>query len=88
MDMNDQVYIKLQRHLNSQPIGFPATKSGSEIRILKHIFSPREAEIVTCLSYGFEPLETIFKRGTPFKIFKSKNQWMPALHDGLIRFCH
>lgn len=62
MDMNDQVYIKLQRHLNSQPIGFPATKSGSEIRILKHIFSPREAEIVTCLSYRFEPLETIFKR--------------------------
>ena len=62
MDINDQVYIKLQRHLNRQAIGFPATKSGSEIRILKHIFSPREAEIAACLSYKYEPLETIFKR--------------------------
>jgi NAD-dependent dihydropyrimidine dehydrogenase PreA subunit len=62
MDMNDKVYIKLQRHLDSQPIGFPATKSGAEIRILKHIFSPREAEIATCLSYKFETLETIFKK--------------------------
>ena len=62
MDTNDQVYIKLQRHLNRQAIGFPATKSGSEIRILKHIFSPYEAEIATCLSYKFESLETIHKR--------------------------
>jgi len=43
-------------------VGFPATKSGSEIRILKHIFTPREAEIATCLTYKFEPVETIFER--------------------------
>jgi electron transport complex protein RnfB len=62
VDKNEQVYIKLQGHLNRQAVGFPATKSGAEIRILKHIFTPQEAEIATCLSYKYEPLETIFKR--------------------------
>jgi len=56
------IYIRLQRHLDRQPVGFPATKSGSEIKILKHIFTPQEAEIATCLTYKFEPLEAIFER--------------------------
>lgn len=62
MKKNEQAYIDLQRHLDSQAVGFPATKSGSEIRVLKHIFTPLEAEIATCLTYKFEPLETIFER--------------------------
>ena len=60
MEQNDQVYIKLQKHLDRQPVGFPATKTGVEIRILKHIFTPEEAEMVSFLSYKLEPLETIF----------------------------
>ena len=60
MAQNDQVYIKLQKHLDRQPVGFPATRSGVEIKILKHIFTPEEAEIVSFLSYKFEPLKTIF----------------------------
>ncbi|MBW1778832.1 MAG: 4Fe-4S ferredoxin, partial [Deltaproteobacteria bacterium] len=59
------IYIRLQRHLDRQPVGFPATKSGSEIKILKHIFTPQEAEIATCLTYKFEPLEAIFERAGP-----------------------
>jgi electron transport complex protein RnfB len=62
MEKNEQVYIKLQRHLDSQAVGFPATRQGSEIRILKHIFTPQEAEIATCLTYKFEPLEVVFDR--------------------------
>ncbi len=62
MGKNDQAYIKLQRHLDSQAVGFPATTSGSEIRVLKHIFTPHEAKIATCLTYKFEPLDTIFER--------------------------
>ncbi len=62
MEKSEHVYIKLQRHLDSQAVGFPATKSGSEIRILKHIFTPQEAEIATCLTYKLEPLETVFER--------------------------
>jgi len=59
---NDKVYIKLQKHLNNQAVGFPATKSGVEIKILKHIFTHEEAEIGSFLSYKFEPLKIIFGR--------------------------
>jgi len=60
VELNNQVYVKLQKHLDNQAVGFPATRSGVEIKILKHIFTPEEAEIVCCLSYQFEPLEMIF----------------------------
>ncbi len=62
MQQNDQVYVKLQKHLDNQAVGFPATRSGVEIKILKHIFSPQEAAIASCLNYKFEPLETIFSK--------------------------
>ena len=62
MGTGEEVYNRVQRHLDRQAVGFPATKSGAEIRILKHIFTPREGEIATCLTYRFEPLETVFKR--------------------------
>ena len=62
MKNTNQVYVKLQKHLDNQAVGFPATRSGVEIKILKHIFTPAEAEIACCLSYRFEPLETIFNR--------------------------
>ena len=60
MNPNEQVYRKLQKHLNNQAVGFPATRSGVELKILKHIFDPNEAEIASYLSYKFEPLEKIF----------------------------
>ena len=62
MEQKNQVYVKLQKHLDNQAVGFPATRSGVEIKILKHIFTPEEAGIACCLSYKFEPLETIFNR--------------------------
>ena len=68
MEQNNQVYAKLQKHLDNQAIGFPATRSGVEIKILKHIFTPEEAEIACCLSYKFEPLETIFSRLVKLKL--------------------
>jgi len=62
MGEDNQVYIKLQQHLDKQAVGFPATRSRVEIKLLKHIFTPEEAEIACCLNYKFEPLETIFSR--------------------------
>jgi Pyruvate/2-oxoacid:ferredoxin oxidoreductase delta subunit len=62
MKQNEQVYAKLQKHLDNQAIGFPATRSGVELKILKHIFTPQDAEIACCLSYKFELPETIFER--------------------------
>ncbi len=62
MDKDDRIYRKLQQHLNKQAVGFPATFSRAEIKILKFIFSPREAEIASYLSYKPEPFETVFER--------------------------
>ena len=39
------VYKQLAAKLDSLPNGFPATESGVEIKILKKIFSPEDAEI-------------------------------------------
>ena len=62
MEHNDRIYVKLQRHLDKQPVGFPATRSGAEINILKHIFTPEEAEIALGLTYKPEPLTTVLDR--------------------------
>ncbi len=62
MGKTDPVYMKLRKHLNSQAVGFPATRSGAEINILKHIFTPKEAEIALGINYKFEPLRMIYER--------------------------
>jgi Na+-translocating ferredoxin:NAD+ oxidoreductase subunit B len=43
--MSDDVYKKLAEKLDSLPNGFPATESGVELKILKKIFSPEDAEM-------------------------------------------
>jgi electron transport complex protein RnfB len=57
-----RIYRDLQAHLDELPIGFPATKSGVEIRILKHLFTPEEAKLALRLSMIPEPLEQICAR--------------------------
>src|SRR5512136_12360 len=59
---DDALYRDLQRHLDRMPIAFPATGSGVEIRILRRLFSPREARIALCLSAPTEPLSVIHRR--------------------------
>ena len=56
------VYRKLQEHLDEFPIGYPATESGVEIRILKHLFTPEEAEIATKMHFQPLPIEKIYRR--------------------------
>ena len=65
MEQNDQVYLKLRKHLDNQAVGFPVTKSGAEIKLLKHIFTKKEAEVVCYLSYKYEPVEELFSRVEP-----------------------
>ena len=62
--MNDEieVYRELQKHIDKMPVGFPSTKSGVEIRILKHLFTPEEAKIALNLSALPESLERIHRR--------------------------
>jgi Pyruvate/2-oxoacid:ferredoxin oxidoreductase delta subunit len=58
----DALYRRLQRHLDRMPVGFPATESGVEIRILKRLFTPGQAEIALQLSAIPEPLATVHRR--------------------------
>ena len=56
------IYQRLAKHLDNLPAGFPATESGVELRILRRLFSPREAEIALGLNMMLEPVETIAER--------------------------
>jgi len=56
------VYRELQKHLDTMPVGFPATKSGLELRVLQFIFTPEEAQLATKLKYQPEPLKKICRR--------------------------
>lgn len=53
---NDEIYHKLQKHLDSMPIGFPSTESGVDIKILKYLFTEEEAEVA--LRLGIIPQKT------------------------------
>jgi ferredoxin len=54
------VYRQLQQHLDTLPVGYPPTKSGVEIRILKQVVTPEEAKIASNLKYSyFDDLETL-----------------------------
>lgn len=61
MRKEENIYRDLQKHLDKQPIGYPATKSGADIRLLKRFFKPEEAEIAMKLSYKPHPLEEIYE---------------------------
>jgi Pyruvate/2-oxoacid:ferredoxin oxidoreductase delta subunit len=58
----ESVYRRLQEHLDNMPVAFPATESGVELRLLKHLFTPEEAEMALHLSALPEPLEKIHSR--------------------------
>jgi electron transport complex protein RnfB len=62
MDPNRDIYRSLQKHLDSLPVGFPATKSGEELNILRLIFTEDEAAIVLKMGYQLEPLDAIYDR--------------------------
>lgn len=51
MKESEQIYHDLRKHLDKQAVGFPATKSGAEIRILKRLFTPEEARLAMRLTY-------------------------------------
>lgn len=62
MENTDTVYIELQQHLDKQAVGFPATKSGVELRILKHYFTPEQAGLALHLNYRPQSVPEIYDR--------------------------
>lgn len=62
MRSEDIPYRQLQRHLDLQPVGFPRVRSGTDIRLLKHLFTPEEAGLARCLTYKPAALPSILQR--------------------------
>ncbi|KKN20071.1 hypothetical protein LCGC14_0939420, partial [marine sediment metagenome] len=60
----DNIYRTLQIYLDSLPIDYPETKSGVELKILKHLFTPQEAEIALKLKLIPQEPRAMFR---PFK---------------------
>jgi len=53
--MSEDVYSRLREYLHSMPGGYPSTPGGVEIRILKKLYTPDEADI--CLKLKTVPEE-------------------------------
>lgn len=60
--MPDPIFRKLQQRLDQYSLGFPATDSGIEIKILEKLFSVSDAAIFLQLSPKLEPPEAIAPR--------------------------
>ncbi|MCG6925974.1 MAG: 4Fe-4S binding protein [Acidobacteria bacterium] len=62
MTSESDVYRRLQKHIDNMPVAFPATRSGVELRILRRLFTPEEAEVGLLLSAVPENLDRIHRR--------------------------
>lgn len=60
--MEDTVYKKLAKVLDTLPNGFPATESGLEVKLLQRIFDPEQAELFCDLKLTFETVQQIAER--------------------------
>jgi NAD-dependent dihydropyrimidine dehydrogenase PreA subunit len=66
--VSDKIYHDLANVLDSLPNGFPSTDSGVEIKLLRKIFRPEDAEMFCDLRLHFETAEQISERtGRPLK---------------------
>lgn len=66
--MSDEIYHKLARVLDTLPNGFPATPGGAEIKMLKKIFTPEQAELFCDMRLTFETAPQVAERtGRPLE---------------------
>jgi Pyruvate/2-oxoacid:ferredoxin oxidoreductase delta subunit len=72
--MGDEIYHRLAKVLDTLPNGFPTTESGIEIKLLKKIFRPEDAELFCDLRLNWETAQQIAER---------TNRPLPGLEDHL-----
>ena len=60
--MERELYEKLANHLDDLPGGFPRTESGVEIRILRRLFTPEDAELALHLTLIPEEPRVVARR--------------------------
>jgi Na+-translocating ferredoxin:NAD+ oxidoreductase subunit B len=61
MTPGDDVYRRLQKHLDEHPVGFPSTRSGADVRLLKRLFTPEEAKLALFLTYRPQPVQKVIE---------------------------
>jgi electron transport complex protein RnfB len=57
--MTEDIYRQLQLRLDSYSMGFPAAKSGIEIKILRYLFSEENARMFLALTHSLAPASSI-----------------------------
>jgi len=76
------VFRALQQHLDKGPVGFPATKSGIDVTLLKLLFTEQDAQIAACLSnIKLEPAKTIWKRAQKAGVTLSLDDFKKKLDE-------
>ena len=81
--ISDHVFELLADALDRLPNGFPRTPTGVEIRILKKIFSPEEANLASRLTGTFEQVDEIAKR-VELPVDDTRNLLFQMLRRGLV----
>jgi Fe-S-cluster-containing hydrogenase component 2 len=75
----EEVYRKLAKVLDTLPNGFPATESGAELKLLKKIFTPEQADLFCDMRLSFETAADVAKRtGRPLEGLEDKLRGMAA----------
>jgi electron transport complex protein RnfB len=60
--MTEDIFRQLQERLDQYSVGFPATNSGIELKILKKLFTEKDAELFLALSPRLEPPDSVAHR--------------------------
>ena len=60
--MAKDIYQELRKQLDMYSLGFPATESGIELKILKKLFRKEDAELFLTMTHKLETAEQIAKR--------------------------
>jgi NAD-dependent dihydropyrimidine dehydrogenase PreA subunit len=60
--VSKNVYERLAQHLDKLPGGFPPSPSGVELRLLKRLFTPKEAKLAVHLTLNREEARIIARR--------------------------
>ncbi len=89
--MTQDIYQRLRERLDEYALGFPATKSGVEIKLLQRMFTEKEAEIYLSLSRGLEPANVIAERAgysveeatELLESMTAKGATLPTKRDGI-----
>ncbi len=85
---NADIYRKLQENLDKLPIGFPATKSGIDLKVLTYFFTPEEAKIGTYLKWELQSVNEIHEIAKELNFTKQEleNKLDTLAEKGSIRY--